>query len=131
MKGSEKGTQMTGHDGKIAMIQPLFLHLKPRRLYEHFKPNKGAKKLKGHRKKLAKTRQAIHMLYAGLLVACFECVPLGVLQGDNCPRQSSPGFLCVHVCAHAACARLHNSEYVPVRATFWVLGQSFTHGTST
>ena len=44
-------------------------------------PNKGAKKLKSHRKKLAKTQRSIHLLYAGLLVGFFECVPLGILQG--------------------------------------------------
>ena len=48
--------------------------------FEDSDPSSSASKLLKHQKNHARTERAIHSIYAGLLVASAECLPLGILQ---------------------------------------------------
>ena len=48
--------------------------------FEDSDTSSPASKLLKHEKNHARTERAVHSIYAGLLVASAECLPLGILQ---------------------------------------------------
>ena len=48
--------------------------------FEETDSSSSSAKLLKHQKNHARTERAIHSIYAGLLVASAECLPLGALQ---------------------------------------------------
>ena len=67
-----------------------------------------SKKFKVHQKRLISTSRSIKLIYASVLVACAEQVPMGILQGifHVSARICLFQYVKVHVHVHALCVYL-------------------------